>query len=58
MSLRPPNGGGRDDCSIASPMKETAVPNPLTVVKSWAVEQATAIRSVTRPLPAQALPLR
>lgn len=39
-------------------LKETAVPNPITLVKAWAVEQATAIHSVTRPLPAQSTPLR
>ena len=58
MSLRPPNGGGRDDCRTAVVMKETVVPNPLTLVKAWALEQATAIRSVTAPLPAKSLPLR
>ena len=58
MSLRPPNGAHRDHCSIASPMKETVVPNPISLVKTWALEQATAIHSVTRPLPAQATPLR
>ncbi len=39
-------------------LKETVVPNPITLVKTWALEQATAIHSVTRPLPAQASPLR
>ena len=27
------------------------MPNPITVVKNWAVEQVTAIHSVWRPLP-------
>jgi hypothetical protein len=31
-------------------MKEDAVPNPIAVVRNWAIEQVTAIASVTRPI--------
>jgi hypothetical protein len=35
-------------------MKENTVRNPIAAVRNWAVEQVTAIVSVTRPIHLQA----
>ena len=33
-----------------SPSKETTVSRPIAAVRNWAIEQVTAIVSVTRPI--------
>jgi hypothetical protein len=49
VSLPPPNGGRREHMGTP-PKKETVVPSPIAVVRNWAIEQVTAIVSVTRPI--------
>jgi hypothetical protein len=39
-------------------MKENTVRNPLAAVRDWAIEQVTAIVSVTRPIHLEARTLR
>ena len=36
--------------SVLFPKKETVVSKPIVVVRAWAIEQVTAIKSVYRPL--------
>jgi len=50
VSVHPRTGAMESMVAPSPPSKETTVSRPIAAVRNWAIEQVTAIVSVTRPI--------